>query len=264
MSPKPPLLALLGNRQLRERIRVAVRLGASSQVLGQVTLAADWRQLAELAALHPGSPALVDTFARGPQPFNGAFGTARTCDLSSLPVVCYAPLDRFCRRKLCQAGIAVEAHLLPGVNDDFDSIDAAIMRSIDAPRVHRLRERVSRAAHPAGFEIFDHALDLATDSCSVPELAARLGRTRRSVERCCAKLGIPSPKTLLSLVRIYTVQRLAEWSGQPSGAIARALGFSAPSNYRRLVRAILGRPPTVIQRLGGSDCVAQVILKHLS
>ena len=158
----------------------------------------------------------------------------------------------------------LEAHLLPGVNDDFDSIDAAILTSIDAQRVNRLRDRLRLTAHPEGFEIFDHALDLAIGSCAVPELAARLGQTRRSVERRCAMLGIASPKTLLSLARIYTVQRLAEWSSQPFGAIARALGFSAPSNYRRLVRAILGSPPSVVQRSGGSDTIAEVIRQHLS
>lgn len=233
-------------------------------MLGQVTYATDWRQLAELAAIHPGSPALVDTVARGPQAFTGGFGTARTCDVSSLPVVCYGPLDLAYQRRLGQAGITPEAHLLPGVNDDFDSIDAAILRSIDAQRVRRLRERIRRTAHPQGSVIFDHALDLAIGSCAVPELAARLGQTRRSLERRCVMLGIASPKTLLSLARIYTVQRLAEWSRQPFGALARALGFSAPSNYRRLVRTILGCPPSVIQRSGGSDGVSQAILRHLS
>ncbi|MYE71360.1 MAG: AraC family transcriptional regulator [Gemmatimonadetes bacterium] len=226
--------------------------------------AADWRQLAELAAIHPGSPALVDTLARGPQAVSGGFGTARACDLSSLPVVFYAPLDRANRHRSSQSGITLEAHLVPGVNDDFDSIDATILRSIDAQRVRRLRERLRRTAHPEVLEIFDHVLDLATGNSAVPELAARLDRTRRSLERRCVLLGIASPETLLSLARIYTVQRLAEWSGQPSGALAHALGFSAPSNYRQLVRTILGYPPSVIQRSGGSDRVAQVILKQLS
>lgn len=262
-SPKRPLLTLLGNPRLRERVRIAFRMGASSQVLGQATLVTDWRQLSALAARHPGSPVLIDAFHEGPRRPAGESAQMGADNRSALPVIWYAPLNQAYPRELRRAGITVETHLHPGVNDDFQAINAAILRSIDARRVHRLREHAKRVVDPAAFEVFDHAIHLATGPCTVPDLAVRVRWTRRTLELRCAKLGIPAPKRLISLARIFTVQRLAEWSNQPSGTVARALGFSDRSNYRRLVRKTLGCPPSRIRPMGGSDYVAEVFLRRL-
>jgi len=229
-----------------------------------VIFATDWRQLDALAARHPGSPAFVDTFCENPQPSTRESTRMWAGPQSTLPIICYTQLDGACRRQLSKTGICLQAYFLPGVNDHFEALDAAILRSIDADRVHRLRERVRRAAHRGGFEIFDCALDLAVGPCTVPEIAACVGWTKRTLERRCAVLGIPSPKRLFSLARIFTVQRLSEWSQQPFGAGGRALGFSDRSNYRRMVRRLLGCAPSAIERLGGSDHVAGVILNRLS
>lgn len=183
---------------------------------------------------------------------------------SSLPVIWYATCDQASRLQLRRAGIACESHLVPSVSDDFDAIDTAILRSIDAQRVHRLRARAKKKADPVAFEMLDHALDLATGPCTVPDLAARVGRTRRTLEGRCAGLGIPTPRGLIALARIFTVHRLAEWSHEPLSAVARALGFPDRSNYRRLVRGVLGCAPSTIQRLGGSDHVARAILTRMS
>ena len=160
-SPKRPLLTLLGNPRLRERVQIAFRMGASSQVLGQVTLVIDWRQLSVLATRHPGSPALIDAFYDGPRMPVGESQMSAD-NRSKLPVIWYAPLIQACPRELRRVGITVETHLHPGVNDDFEAINAAILRSIDARRVHRLREQAKRVADPAAFEVFDHAIHLAT------------------------------------------------------------------------------------------------------
>lgn len=262
-SSKPPLLALLANPRLRDRIRIAFRLGVSSQLLGRVTFAADWRQLDSLAARHPGSPALIDTSREGLSRSTRDAQGERDDDLSSLPVIWYGPFDQASRWQLSQAGIICETHLLPNVDDDFEAIDTAILRSIDTPRVHRLRGHIERVADPATFEMLDHALDLATGRCTVPDLAARVGRTRRTLELRCVRLGIPSPRVLIALVRIFTVHRLSEWNHQPFAGIVRALGFSDRSNYRRLVHGVLGCAPSEIQLLGGSDYVARIILERL-
>lgn len=263
MAPKPPLLALLGSRGLRDRVRVAVQLGASGQIIGRLELASDWRQLGHLAALNPGSPAVIDTLPEGPGRSRGGFGRPYADDPPSNPLILYAALDRATERQLGDGAIAVEAHLVPGVSDHFDAIDAAILRSIDVQHVCRLRERVGRAGHPHAVELLDCALELAIGPCTVRDFAVRLGLNERALQRRCVALGIPSPGTILSLARIYTVQRLSDWSRQPFGPVACALGFSASSNYRRLVRGLLRRPPSAIQRLGGGDYMARVILERL-
>ena len=84
--------------------------------------------------------------------------------------------------------------------------------------------------------------DLSTGPSNVPKTAGSLGVSQRTLYRRCATLRIASPWILISLARVFTVERLAEWSGQPGGAIALALGFSGRSNYRRMVRRTLGAP----------------------
>ena len=240
-------------------------MGASSQVLSRVAFAAEWRELGVLTTRHPGSPAVIDTFSDGPERWTEGLGGMRHTDdrSSSLPVIWYAPCDQSSRWQLRRAGMTCESHLVPSVSDDFDAIDTAILRSIDAQRVHRLRELAKKKADPAACEMLDHALDLATGPCAVPDLAARFGRTRRTLEGRCAGLGIPTPRELIALARIFTVHRLAEWSHQPFSAVARALGFPDRSNYRRLVCGILGCAPSMVQRLGGSEHVARAILTRL-
>lgn len=264
MAPKPTLLALLGSRRLRDRVRVAMQLGASSQIIRRLALASDWRQLGHLAALNPGSPAVVDTFPESPGRSRGGFGRTSAEDPPSIPLILYAGPDRATERQPGEAGLTIEAHLMPGVSDHFDAIDAAILRSIDVQHVCRLRERVGRVGHPHAVELLDCALELAIGPCTVPDFAVRVGLNERALQRRCVALGIPSPRTLLSLARIYTVQRLSDWSSQPFGPVACALGFSASSNYRRLVRGLLQRPPSAIQRLGGGDYMARVILERLA
>ena len=136
---RPPLLALLGSRGLRDRVRAAVKLGGWSEIVGDLALASGWTHLEHLAEQHPGSPAVVDTFPEGPGRFRRGFGRPYADDLPSIPLICHDPF----------------------------------------------------------------------------------------------------------------------------GTVARGLGFSAPSNYRRLVRGLLRRPPSVIRRLGGGDYMAKVILERL-
>ena len=262
-SLTPPLLALLGNPRLRDRIRIALRMGASSQVLGDVISAADWHQLRLLAAHHPGSPVVIDTLWENPPQAVEDAAVGQTANSRWLTVIWYAPVDPASRCRLSSARITLGTHLLPGGNDDFEAIDAAVLKNTDAARVQRLREDTKRVADPAAFEMFDHALDLATGPCTVSDLAGRVGRTRRTVELRCVALGIPAPRALIALARIFSVHRLAEWSQQPLTAVARALGFSDRSNYRRLVRGVLGRAPAEIQQLGGSDYVARYIVRRL-
>ena len=262
--PTPPLLALLASPGHRARARLALRLGTASRVIGPAIHAGGWRELGVLAAGHPGSPALVDTFDRPDRtpvptgsgaPWNGA--------LSRTPVICYAHPDPARERRLSRAGVTFAAHLRPGVDDDPVSIGAAILRSIDARSVRQLLLRIEEAARPGVAEIVGCALDLATEPSSVSDLAHRTGHTVRTLQRRCIRLGIPSPKSLLSLARIFTVQRLAEWSRQPHGAVAVTLGFSDRANYRRLVRRHFARTPTDLERSGGRDYVADTILKSV-
>lgn len=206
---------------------------------------------------------MVDTFRGNGSPIAKGGAEAWNGQLAHTPVICYARLDPGRDRRLDRTGITVAAHLRPGVDDEFGAMTTTILSSIDAHCVDRLRRQIQQSAHPDAIEIMEHALDFATGVCIVPDLARQIGRTTRTLQRRCTILGIPSPKRLLALARIFTVQRLAEWSGQPYGSVSLALGFSDRSNYRRLVRGVFGKSPTELEWCGGHEYVAEAILKSV-
>jgi len=260
----PPLIALLGSTWSRRQIRFALHSGNALRIIGPVIFASGWRELRDLAARHPGSPAVVDPyFGGGCDPFAGKRDYARA-DWSSVPLICYAQMDARQEERLGQTGIPFTVLLRPGENQLFSSIDSAILKSIDAQRPARLLERIGRTAHKETQALFASALGIAIEPCSVVGFAARLHITVRTLQRRCSSLGIPSPKHLFSLARVFTVERLADWSRQPSGAVAMALGFSDRSNYRRLIRQVLGCAPTRLRQKGGVKHIEDVIVKELA
>ena len=260
----PPLFALLGSTWARREIRFALHSGNALRIIGPVIFTSGWQELRDLAARFPGSPAVVDPF------FGGGCGPFRdsrdysNADWSSVPLICYSQLDARQEQQLDQTAIPFTARLRPDEDQLFSSIDSVILKSIDARRAGRLLDRIQRTAHKETQALFACALEIATEPCSVVDLAARLHLTARTLQRRCNALGIPSPKQLLSLARVFTVERLSEWSRQQSGTVALALGFSDRSNYRRLVRRVLGAAPGPVRQRGGVKYIEGVIISQLA
>lgn len=221
-------------------------------------------ELADLAARNPGSPAVVD-------PFYGDYGGTSSLDRliafsscrPSTSLICYTRLTSIRQQRLAETDSTFAARLQPGLNDDYEALEAIILRCIDVQRVRGFLRRVEKVWCTEACRIFGHALDLAIGAALVPELAASLGVSTRTLNRHCRMFGSRSPKTILSLARVFTVERLAQWSRQPGGRVALALGFSDRANYRRLVRRTLGSPPTILRSRGGMDYVVESIAHAL-
>lgn len=262
-TPTPPLLALQGNPRLRGRLRLAVDSGTASRIIGPTIFASGWGHLGELAESHARSPAVVDPGYRSPRDPPEADSIWR---LHGLPtaLVCYGEPTSLPESQPAGSKMRFEAVLRPEVDDDFDAIEAVVLRTAGAPPATRLLADVARRTSNEVERIFAAVVAASIRPFSVSQLAARLLLSRRTLFRRCAALDIPTPKRLCSLGRIFTVERLADWSGQPSGAVALALGFSDYANYRRLVRRVLGSPPSIVRQRGGLEFVTTAILRELS
>lgn len=262
-QPPPPLLALHGDSRIRGRIRAVAGTGPASRIFGPATFASGWQELRALLAAHPGSPAVVDL------DFHDTGDTAspdsiRMLQTASASLVCYGQPSALRALRAQDDGYPVAAVLRPGAGDGLAAIESAVLQAAGARRVRQLLDEIGRRGHRQTEQLFTGILALAVAPCSVPELAAKLGFSQRTLWRRCDTLGIPSPGRLLGLGRIFTVERLAEWSGQPSGAAALAIGFSDYANYRRLVRRNFGAPPSIVRRQGGVGRVATVVLRALT
>ena len=147
--------------------------------------------------------------------------------------------------------------------EEARAVELAILRSIDARRVHQLLTRVEMATSHAAYRIFRHFVHRAVEPCTVGELAADFGITEWTLQRRCRSLVIPPPTKLFSLARVFTVKRLLQWSHQSWNSVATALGFSDRANCRRLVRRTLGKGPSHSMARGESDPVEAVIFRAL-
>lgn len=226
--------------------------------------ASGWRRLIELGSLHPGAPALVDPGFMDPgYPLTEVSVGALSRRLSATPLIHYA-------RTPCggqewpDGGLPLAARLRSGMDDELSVIDATILRCTDLQSVERLLARLRSHVDADTCQVFHRILNLAIGATTVPAVAASFELTERALQRRCAALGIPSPKTLLSLARTFTVERLATWSRQPSGRVSVALGFSDQANYRRMIRRTLGASPSVIRDRGGPDLIVEAIVATLS
>jgi len=210
---------------------------------------------------HVGSPAIVDPFHRG-------FGDCRFDEmfsryhqLATVPLICYSQLSQTQQHCLQTTDKRFVKWLSRGAMNEFAAIDSAILRSIALDRFQPFLERVAHTADPLTRRIVLFALQQGVFRVGIDEVATHVGCSMRTLQRRCHDAGIPSPRTLVSLGRLFAVFRLSEWSRQPTGSVAVALGFSNGPNYRRLSRQILGFPPSSVERLGGSQYVARVILR---
>lgn len=209
---------------------MVVGAGPVSPLFGAVLFAGSWRELAELARRHASSPAVTDVALP-------ADSDSRPLAASVLRLNADAPL-RVLRR--------------------------SVLLGIDPDRPRRLQARIRERGLPEACRIMEQALARSFGPSTVPELATSLGLSHWALIRRCRVLGIPTPKKLADLARVYTVERLAEWSDRPSVVAAAAVGCLEPANYRRTVRRVLGASPSVVRERGGAAHVGRVIVQRMT
>ncbi len=257
------VLALEGSPRIRDRIRAGVRVGGAHELLGPVRFASAWRDLRTLVGRFPCSPTFVDPFFPSGGTSLGAFlSFRRECPQCS--VICYADLNTAQLWQLAETDVVFVERLDPGANDRLSAVGSAALRGTGNREVRALVECLKRATPVSTNTLLEFVFRETVTPCSVDQLARSLGISVRTLRRRCVASEVPPPKRLISLARIFHVERLAKWSGRPSGAVALALGFSDYANYRRSVRRELGQPPSVIVRRGGPDYVASVILGKIT
>ena len=250
-APRPPALVLERHPRLRARVRMGLRTGGARRVLGGVRVASDWGHLRALSMRFPGSPAFVDPAVPWGGPSSDPAGWFRRA-CPECPVIGYA----FAAPKR-----AFPTWLRPGVDDQLVNIGALALRQADAAETRALADRVVASAPAPARVLLSYVVGKTIFPCSVEVVAGDLRTSPRTLRRHCSAWELPSPKKLVSLGRIYHVHRLARWSGAPPSVVAAALGFRDPSNYRRLVRTVLGLPPSEVMRRGGPDYVASALVR---
>ncbi len=146
---------------------------------------------------------------------------------------------------------------------DVRALELAVLQNIDVQRVHRFLARADEQTPADASRILRVFFRRAVEPCRIADLAADLGVRERSLQRWCRQLGVPPPRKLWALARVYTVARLLHWSKRPLSAVALALGFSNDANCYRLLRRILGITLSRDMTTNDIDRVEDVILRGL-
>ena len=251
----PSTLALEESPRLRSRIRAGVRAGGSLELVDGVRFAAGWQELAELAGRRPGSPVFVDPFRadEGLPEDAAAFQRAHPAS----PMIFYGDLDADRRRSLEDAGVVFAACLIPGSTDQLNAIGWTVLQTAAKHEVEALARALKRSAPIAAHPFIARLLAVTVQRCRVSDLARSLRVSAPTLRRRCAAWGLPAPRRLVALARLFHVQRLAEWSGKPLRTVALALGWSDYANCVRSTRHELGYRPSELRRRGGAAYVAE-------
>lgn len=249
------VLALESDRRLRDRLRVGVGAGAAHGVVQGVRFASGWTDLRDLALRFDGAPVFVD-----PSHPSAEERTDPPAWLHQAAPKC--PLIRYGKGESDSPATNAEfvAHLTPGGNDSLVTIGSTALLAADYDSVRSLLANLGKAAPVEAQELLESVVRRTVFPCTVGLLATSLRTSVAMVGRRCRAWHLPKPKTLVSLARLFHVQRLAAWSGRPPGAIALALGWSAYSNYARSVRREMGCSSSEVAERGGAAYVATRLL----
>lgn len=257
------VLGLEAEPEVRRRIRFGVMSGGANDLIDGARFATSWADLERLADRYPGSPTFVDPFRfsdEGSADSVVAFQRRRP----ATPIILYAALDSVQRRQLERAAVVFVKTLVPGVDDQLTRIGTVVLQSACQHQVRALSNLIKHAAPAGAHALLNCILHDTVGRCPVDSLAKRLGISTPTLRRRCVAHGLPPPRRLIALARLFHVGRLAEWSGRPPARVALALGYSNYANYARSVRNELDCNLSNLGPLGGANYVAEHLLKAVA
>jgi AraC-like DNA-binding protein len=230
--PNLPLYVLHGDPVLRERLR---SLNRRFDVLP----VADWSTLlSRVSGGAAGSVVVLDPY----------FGTAGGGEL--------APPLRALRREFPSCTVLAAVHLDPGLARDLrtmgewgvaeiislelDSTPYKIERRIDQARersaVHTVLALLPEGVPPRSRTVIEAALGVVAADGGPAELARTLFVSIRTLQRRCARLGLPAPRTLLASLRLLLAARFLDDPGRTVLSAALAAGYSSDTSLHRALR----------------------------
>ena len=199
-----------------------------------------WAQALSLIRTRPVELAVVDPLL-GDQPRPHAIERLRLL-FPSLPLLVYtelSPVTASALLKLGRAGIqrAVFQRFEDGPNALRGVLEAELEHSVSRQVVSalegKLRELPESIREALQMMLYDPGAGL-----TVSELAGRALLSRRTCERFFTRLGLPSPKWVMLLMRLLYAHRLLLDPGHTVEDVALKLGYGKVRTLQRHLRAV--------------------------
>jgi AraC-like DNA-binding protein len=204
--------------------------------------AGTWAQAVNLIRIRPVEMAVADPLLGG-EPRPHSIERLRLL-FPSLPLLVYTELSPATARTLLKLG---RAGIQRAVFQRFEDGPRALREVIESELEHSVSRQVVTAVQEklgglpeAIWEALETMLYDPGARLTVSELAGRASLSRRTCERFFTKLGLPSPKGVMLLIRLLYAHRLLLDPGHTVEDVAIKLGYGKARTLQRHLRAVFG------------------------
>ena len=143
---------------------------------------------------------------------------------------------------------------------DREDTPAAVvrrLRTVEARPVERLIARaLPRGVPSRSRALLTTAALVVARGGQVPDLAAALGVTTRTVPRWFARADLPAPRRLLAWLRLLIAADLLDDPRRSIESVARGVGYAGAAALKTGLRNILGMTPQELRDRGAFQTVA--------
>lgn len=209
----------------------------------QWAAAGSWPEAVEAIRAKPVEMAVVDPLLGGGDPRPHGIERLRQF-FPSLPLLVYTELTPPNAGVLLQLGRAgIRKVVVHRFEDAPGSLRQAILSELEhsaSQQVMQSLEPTLRALPPELRDALEAMIHAPGDGPTVTTLAQRASLTRRTCERWFTKLGLPSPRTVMVLIRLLYAHRLLLDPGYTVEDVALRLGYSKAKTLQMHLRAVFG------------------------
>jgi AraC-like DNA-binding protein len=228
----------------------------------------NWPEAVEAIRGKPVDMAVVDPLLGSGEPRPHGIERLRQF-FPSLPLLVYTDLTPANAGVLLQLGRAgIRKVIVHRFEDAPGALRSAILNELEesaSQQVMQALEPIIRELPPELQDALEAMLHAQGDGPTVTTLAERARLTRRTCERWFTKVGLPSPRTVMVLIRLLYAHRLLLDPGYTVEDVALKLGYSKTKTLQMHLRAVFGLTAGELRvSLSTEDALAAVTHRYLT
>jgi AraC-like DNA-binding protein len=224
-----------------------------------------WPEAVETIRAKPVDMAVVDPHLGGGEPRPHGIERLRLF-FPSLPLLVYTDLTPANAGVLLQLG---RAGIRRVVVYRFEDAPGALRSALLSELEQSASQQVMQALAPTLRELPDELrvaleamLHAPGDGPTVTALADRAQLTRRTCERWFTKVGLPSPRVVMVLIRLLYAHRLLLDPGYTVEDVALKLGYSKTKTLQMHLRAVFGVTAGELRVSLGTDEALEIVTQR--
>jgi AraC-like DNA-binding protein len=227
-----------------------------------------WPEAVEAIRGKPVDMAVVDPLLGGGEPRPHGIERLRQF-FPSLPLLVYTDLTPANAGVLLQLGRAgIRNVIVHRFEDAPGALRTALLNELEesaSQQVMQALEPTFRELPPELHDALEAMLHAPGDGPTVTTLAERARLTRRTCERWFTKVGLPSPRTVMVLIRLLYAHRLLLDPGYTVEDVALKLGYSKTKTLQMHLRAVFGLTAGELRvSLSTEDALAAVTHRYFT